>query len=178
MTPDLAIIGRCFCRVLVESLGSDASGLSPRMRIRHSDRTTLAPHPSGSDPLTCMGGASHGIPNPLFFQCNLSFVARQILPWPTGFHTFYVVHTIDYILRCTHAGCPVHALKSRRPRSCEQRCYCSVDRSFGHDHESRTRLMAMTTMFTQVMRPHVKHTQRGIHAQPSSDRRQLSFMIE
>ena len=37
---------------------SDASGLSPRMRIRHSDRTTLAPHPSGSDPRACMGGAS------------------------------------------------------------------------------------------------------------------------
>ena len=36
----------------------DLFDLSPRIRMCHPDRTTLAPHPSRADPRACMGGAS------------------------------------------------------------------------------------------------------------------------
>ena len=55
--------------------------------------------------------ARHSSP-PLFFDHISVSLHGKSYPQPTGFHTFYVVRIL-----ITHAGSPLHALKSVRPRS-------------------------------------------------------------
>ena len=116
------------------SPSSSSSVRASSRRVRNVVRTTssrahgtrVAHRAANMHRASCVSTASHAVvPCLLVLACVLLTAFRPTLsllhisvslhgkswPSPTDFHTFYVVHKL-----ITHAGSPVHALKSVRPQ--------------------------------------------------------------
>ena len=95
--------------------GRAAAGRRGRGRLGERERgRERGRERRGGDRLRGCGGVARrtAFRPPLFFAHISVSLHGKSYPSPTGFHTFYVVHIL-----ITHAGSPVHALKSVRPRS-------------------------------------------------------------